>query len=355
MATQNHLPETAIARELRKDSIAAEQHSGGLDMSDPLVVATALELGKQLLDSSEGRTACDYHYELLDHKPDDDRLLAAALVAEERWVDGLLQRCLIRDCGYRSKERSVTALVSTYGSGPTFMRECMEDLQSQTMADDLEVIVVDAASPDNEGEVVAEFQKEYGNIRYVRTPERVGIYPAWNIAIRLSRAEFISTFSTNDRLNPQAYAALRTALVESPETALVYGDSYLTDLPHQSFGRHAPSRFGSEYRWPAYDFEHLLRSCLVGPHPMWRRDVHREVGYFDGRYTAIGDQDFWNRMGWRYRFQHIQMFTGMVWVTDESLSRQPGAPTEIREIKAKHQRHFQRVKRQADLRHPTAT
>jgi GT2 family glycosyltransferase len=306
-------------------------------------VPAVLKLGELLAEAGSLTDATQVYYRFLDLEPDNDRVIGASVQAEERWADQLVSRSLVRDLNYQRKPYLVSALVSTYASAD-FIAECLEDLEAQTMAEDLEIVVVDAASPQDEGAIVERFQRRHTNIRYLRTPERIGIYPAWNLGARVACGEFLTSASTNDRLNPQAYAAMGAALRERPEVALVYGDTYLTELPHQRFGGHTPSRFrDGAYRWPAFRFEDLLANSLVGPHPMWRRSAHQVAGYFDGRYQAIGDQDFWNRLSWKRALLHLPLFTGLAWITRESLSGRPTAMYETREIKAKHRRYYEKL------------
>lgn len=242
----------------------------------------------------------------------------------------------------------ISVIVSTYAS-EEFMRECLEDLVTQTLANQMEIIVIDAASPQNEGDIVREFQKQYSNIRYIRTAERITVYAAWNLAIRESHGEYITPFSTNDRLRRDAYEILKNALDIDPDCMLVYGDSYLTATPHQTFDNH--SCIGT-FEWSDYTFEHLLKACLIGPHPMWRRTVHDAIGYFDEKYLAIGDQEFWLRMGERFKLLHIKEFTGLYWLNDEALSAK--AAYEIDGIRALYlQRHADRLLGQAQESHPT--
>ena len=210
----------------------------------------------------------------------------------------------------------ISVLVSSY-CAEAFIRECLEDLEGQTMMRDMEIIVVDAASPENERAVVFEFQERYPNIAYLRTPVRIGVYAAWNLALRLARGRYVAPFSTNDRLCPEAYELLARALDEHPEVALVYGDTYLTELPHQTFSQH---RRAGMWQWPDYSYDNLLRQCGVGPHPMWRRSVHDKVGYFDESYVALGDQEFWIRLGAHHRLMHIPAVTGLYWRSPEGLS-----------------------------------
>ena len=235
-------------------------------------------------------------------------------------------------------EISVTAIVSTYNS-EEFIRECLEDLVTQAIGNKLEIIVIDAASPQNESRIVTEFQQSHKNIRYIRTPERIGIYAAWNIAIREAKGSYITTFSTNDRLCKDAYTVMMNTLEENPDVMLVYGDTYLTKTPHESFELHTRS---GEYRWPEYSYESLLKQCSIGPHPMWRREVHDVVGYFDEEYLAVGDQEMWLRIGEKFPMKHIPVFTGLFWDSSDGMSnRHYIAVPETDAIQDKYLRRWQ--------------
>lgn len=80
----------------------------------------------------------------------------------------------------------VSVIISTYSS-ESFMKECLDELVKQTIFEKLEIIVIDAASPQKEKEIVTSYQKRYDNIFYLRLNKRIGIYPAWNIGIKKLR------------------------------------------------------------------------------------------------------------------------------------------------------------------------
>ena len=71
-------------------------------------------------------------------------------------------------------------------------------MENQTIADKLEIIVVNSGSEQNEESVVKEFQKKYGNIVYIKT-EREGLYRAWNRAIKVASGQFLTNANTDDR------------------------------------------------------------------------------------------------------------------------------------------------------------
>ncbi|MEA3224256.1 MAG: glycosyltransferase, partial [Thermodesulfobacteriota bacterium] len=236
-----------------------------------------------------------------------------------------------------SKGYFVSAIVSTYNSDE-FMRECLENLEDQTISDGLEIIVVDAASPQDEGKIVKEFQKRYPNITYIRTRNRIGVYTAWNIAVKASSGKYCMSVSTNDHLRRDACGILAQSLDENPACMLVYGDTYLTHNPHETFQKNS---YYDVYQWPRYSFEDLLQNCLVGPHPMWRKSVHEKIGYFDERYVADGDQEFWLRIGEQYSLLHVPEFIGLQWITPDSLSHRGKTPLlEVAQIQAKYQKKY---------------
>ncbi len=274
----------------------------------------------------------------LDNYPDDAECTAAWIAAYEASLDRTLKQCAVQESSYQARDYRICAIVSTYAS-QDFIAECLDDLVGQTLAKDIEILVVDAASPQDERHIVQRFQKDHSNIRYMKTPFRIGIYAAWNLAARAARAPLLTPASTNDRLGPDAYAVLADALDRNCDVMLAYGDSYLTDQPHQRFGRHSPSaRFGGVWQWPDYSFKDLLTTCRAGPHPMWRRVVHQHVGYFDPLYRALGDQALWLRIGRRWPLLHIGQFTGLVWLTPSSLSGDTASSQkELAELRLRHQ------------------
>jgi glycosyltransferase involved in cell wall biosynthesis len=242
---------------------------------------------------------------------------------------------------------SVSIIISSYAS-EAFIAECLSDLLAQTIADQLEIIVIDAASPQNERVIVEQFQQLHPNISYIRTKSRIGIYEAWNLAIRNSTAQYILSFSTNDRLAPYACETLKGALDANPDAMLVYGNTWLTLTPHQTFDNHTPC---SSFEWPEYSFDFILNNCCVGPHPMWRRAVHEDVGYFDESFVAIGDQEMWLRIAERFRLLHLPVFTGLYWYSDDGVgNKRDIADPEIERIREYYwQKHSKRLRRISSL------
>ena len=214
----------------------------------------------------------------------------------------------------RRMERSprVSALVSTYAA-ESLLRGCIEDLLTQTLylRGELEIIIVDSASPEAESAIAREYIERYPDIVLVRTPAREGVYMAWNRAARLARGAYLTNANTDDRHRPDALERLADELDIHEEIALVYADGFVTDATNLSFG-HAPLIACTLA--PEYTRDLAVHRCICGPQPMWRRRLHDELGWFDARNHVAGDYEFWMRISERYAMRKVAEVLGLrVW------------------------------------------
>lgn len=210
----------------------------------------------------------------------------------------------------------VSAIVSTYNS-ERFIRGCLEDLLAQTIADRLEIIVVDSASAQNEGLIVKEFQARCGRIKYERTAQRESVYSAWNRGIKLAKGTFVTNANTDDRHRPDAYEKMVALLEAEPKTALVYADVIKTRQPNQTMAACKPA---GVLRWFDWKRERLLtKGCFIGPQPMWRRNIHDRFGFFDENMTVAADYEYWLRISQVFDFRRIPEPLGLYLERDDSV------------------------------------
>ena len=210
----------------------------------------------------------------------------------------------------------VTAIVSTYRA-ERFMRKCLEDLVAQTIFPGIEVIVVDAASPENERNIVEEFQQRYPNISYLRTDRREPLYAAWNRAIRRARGEYLTNANTDDRHAAHALETLARALDAHPEAGVAYASTAITAQENATLGT-APTR--GQFKARKFDRHRLFHDCMPGPQPMWRRELHEQFGLFDETFVSAGDYEFWLRISAETKFLHIPEVLGLFLQSPQSIS-----------------------------------
>ena len=202
----------------------------------------------------------------------------------------------------------VSAIVSTYKS-ERFLRGCLEDLEAQSIADELEIIVVDSNSPQNERAIVEEFQSRFANIVYIRSEQRETVYGAWNRGIKAARGKYVTNANTDDRHRPDALEILARTLDEKPEVSLVYADCLITPIENETF---ATTKATRRFQWLDFSPSDLLhKGCYVGPQPMWRRELHQQHGYFDAEMVSAGDYEFWLRLATSRKFLHVKETLGL--------------------------------------------
>jgi GT2 family glycosyltransferase len=201
----------------------------------------------------------------------------------------------------------VSAIVSTYNS-ERFIRGCIEDLLEQTIADQLQIIVVDSGSQQNEEAVVREFQKKFRNIKYIKTDCRESVYAAWNRGILAAVGKYITNANTDDRHAQNAFERMAEILDKKQDISLVYADLWITETENETFDKFTPA---GRFNWQDFDSRTLINGCYIGPQPMWRKSVHDAHGYFDEKFESAGDWEFWLRISKTEKFLHIKEYLGL--------------------------------------------
>lgn len=232
-------------------------------------------------------------------------------------------------------EPVVTAVVSTYAA-ERYLRGCLQDLVEQTLGDKLEILVVDACSPENEAAIVREFQRRHGNIRYLRTETRECSSRVFNRAITLARGRYLTTANADDRHRPDFCERMAAVLDACPQYGLVYADSLITQRDNETFAQHTASR---RYAWPDYTLATALSCCLFGAQPMWRRSAHALAGEWDPGHPRANDQDMFLRIARRCGAVHLRETLGLFLQRKDSVSGSSNRDETLRDVLAVMKKH----------------
>lgn len=240
---------------------------------------------------------------------------------------------------YQGSDRYlVSALVPTYNH-ERFMRGLLQDLEAQTIANRLEIVIVDTASPTNERAIVQEFQKRYDNIVYVRVSHKENSHEAINRCLRMARGKYVTLACTDDRHRRDAYERMVAVLDSRPDVALVYANSHLTTKENETLDAHKPQMI---IKCRDFDPLTLIRNCFVGPQPMWRRSLHDRYGYLDETLEKAADWDMWLRFAEGETFLHIDELLGL-YLDSPTSSEHINPELSRREAVTVHQRYLHRV------------
>lgn len=200
-----------------------------------------------------------------------------------------------------------------------FLPGCLDSLAAQSVAADLEVLVIEAEPRGGESDIVAAYRQRFPaeRLRTLIAP-RLGLYAAWNAGVRGATADLVMNLNADDRLRSDAIEVLMRALDDQPEVALVYGDSFITKVANERFEHNSSG--GRRFRWPSYSHKRLLLGCICGPHPLWRRRVHDEVGFFDESFEIAGDYEMWLRIAARHPLLRVDEPLGLYYSNPQGLS-----------------------------------
>jgi len=208
----------------------------------------------------------------------------------------------------------ITALVSLYRAA-RYVEACLDDLirQSVFAQGRLEVIIIDSASPEDEGRRVQPYLKRFPEqIRYSRSPERETLYAAWNRAAALARGQYFTNANADDLHAPDCLAELARALDANAGLGMVY-----------SVQRQAREDADGALSWNLTHGGFAPLTLLAYPcgcQPMWRRSVHEALGGFDASYAVVGDYDFTLRLCQKWRARRVDTARGVFRVRADSLS-----------------------------------
>lgn len=185
----------------------------------------------------------------------------------------------------------VSAIISLY-KGEKFIRGRIEDLLAQTVAERLEIIIIDSNSPQNEKLIIDEFTPLHQGIIYIRTEFTESMYAAWNRGIRLAKGKYITNANADDRLAPDALEKLIAALENDTSAGLVYSDLLVSPVENETYA--GALRNGREIKLlRQFTALRLLDGYMCGSESLWRRDIHENHNImFDESFQVTGDYKF---------------------------------------------------------------
>ena len=168
-------------------------------------------------------------------------------------------------------------------------------LQNYLAIDNLcqcELIIIHNDPTQLELDIIDRSVREEMNLVHICV-EREGLYSSWNRGVKLAKGNFVAVWNVDDIRTAGSLSGQFNALQKSG-AALCYGDFYGTS----SHGA-IRERF---YEYGEYaDFKReIFKRHVIGCFPMWRKDIHLEIGYFDEQFKLAADFEFQLRVAVNY-------------------------------------------------------
>ena len=123
---------------------------------------------------------------------------------------------------------------------------------------------------------------------------RIGIYEAWNLGIQNGYADFVTNLNADDFRLPHSICQQAAHLQQSGKDGS-YGNFALSSDIFESLkspkAKHLVSNLGKFETKTLVEGSQNFMHCA----PMWKRDLHTRIGFFDPTLSSSGDTQFWLR------------------------------------------------------------
>ncbi|NEU09997.1 glycosyltransferase [Flavihumibacter sp. R14] len=197
----------------------------------------------------------------------------------------------------------ITVITSVYNCSP-FLEGYFRAVEKITNKHEIEILLMHNAPQQAEVVIISEYVERFPFIKHIIIPELEGLYTSWNKGIQLARGKYIAIWNTDDIRMPCSLSDQAIALDEDLDAAMSYGDFIIV-------GKYG-DREGRPVMEPRFkdNSKAFLREHHIGCFPMWRKEIHKSVGYFDEQFRLVADLDFQIRVSLKYPLVKVNTMLG---------------------------------------------
>ncbi len=187
----------------------------------------------------------------------------------------------------------ITVLTSLYNC-KNYLNSFFKHVTQIEDSENIEILLLHNAPTEDEVAIINQNLPKIPSLKYHVIPILEGLYATWNRGIKMARGEYICIWNVDDIRLPASIRLQAATLDAHPEAALTYGDmGYMYSYGILSSDIDIAKDFKNN-RW------NFFRSHQIGCFPMWRKNIHEKIGYFDEQFKLIADFDFQIRVARNY-------------------------------------------------------
>lgn len=127
----------------------------------------------------------------------------------------------------KSKVPKVSVIVPVYKT-EKYLRRCLDSVVNQTL-EDIEVIIVNDASPDNSENIIKEYEEKDDRIVYIKHDKNLGLGGARNTGIKAAKSKYLGSVDSDDWIDEDMFEILYNEAVENDWDVVVCGFKIVND------------------------------------------------------------------------------------------------------------------------------
>ena len=189
----------------------------------------------------------------------------------------------------------ISVIVSIYRPGELF-DSFLGNLAEQSIFSSVEIVLVLVDPIEAEIKLASLFANENANVFLEVIQSRITIYEAWNLAVKKSTAPLVTNMNIDDLRSFDSLEVQVSFMKSHPWVDVGYQDFYY--LLDRELDWSSVVSVGAKSQLPAVTLTELAWFGINPPHngPVWRRNLHNELGFFDEALRSAGDYEFWMRV-----------------------------------------------------------
>ena len=209
----------------------------------------------------------------------------------------------------------VSTLTTCWGSYGCYLKAFLEAYANQSFFNNMEVVLAHFQPKKYELELIKNFQKRYpGRLRHIIGNKVKGLYNSWNLCAKNAKGKYLAVWNVDD-LRTENSIEMQFNLIKSEDTGFVYGN--YTDVI--KFG----DQDGNFVDFSKFKKNELLRSMILGPFYMFKKDLWKKIGFFDEQFKIAGDFDFAIRLALVSKGKMVVKNLGYYLNSQKGLSTKP--------------------------------
>lgn len=221
------------------------------------------------------------------------------------------------------------SIFCTIYKGEKFVQGYIEDMLKQSIFEDIEFIILNCNSPENEDQYFLPLLTKYDNVKYEKLDSDPGLYQSWNLAIKKCTSSIIGNWNIDDRKSVNSIEFLLKEFERYPQLDVVYGVTYVSTIANEKYEE---NNFNTVYPCLPHSLENLVRNNSPHCMPLWKKDLHYRFGVFDTSYSSAADGEFWLRCAFKGAiFKMLNHPIGLYYHNPEGRSTNPETMKELLE------------------------
>jgi hypothetical protein len=235
----------------------------------------------------------------------------------------------------------------SFYKGEKFIQGYLEDVLKQSIFDELEFIFLDCNSPENEKKYIIPLTKQYSNIKYYKLDSDPGLYSGWNTAIKLCSSDIIGNWNIDDKKSIYGFEPLIKAFEKDESLDIVYGFTYISRIANEKYEHNS---YEEIYPYLPHSPINLIRNNSPHCMPLWKKNIHDRLGYFDESYKTAADGDMWLRACVSgAKIKHINHPVGLYYENPTGRSSNPDTLQEmINEVMGMRKKYMNSIQRMSE-------